>query len=147
VLEHGVYMCPAEGGAYSHDRCRFFGMYRNKRVECVAEIEGVVDVDLSVDEAKVLWNNTGIKLAELTSRAKATVKKSRPDHGPTRVFLLGPLEETDFRKDTPGGMQGSKRYFEVGHLNPTTASALAMQLRGKTWTAFGPPVGDVPPIQ
>lgn len=40
-----AYTCPAASGAYNHARCKYFGMYRNKRVVCVAEIEGVVDVD------------------------------------------------------------------------------------------------------
>src|SRR5690606_7024805 len=46
ILEGNAYMCPATGGPYSHSRCRYFGMYREKRVERVAEIEAVVDVDL-----------------------------------------------------------------------------------------------------
>ena len=55
VTEGGVYMCPAQGGAYNHDRCRFFGMYRNKRVELVAEIEAVVDVDLPTSTGQIKW--------------------------------------------------------------------------------------------
>jgi hypothetical protein len=45
VIDGKVYMCPASGGVYSHARCKFFGMYRNKRVERVALIEAVVDID------------------------------------------------------------------------------------------------------
>jgi len=58
ILNGNVYICPAEGGAYSHGRAKYFGMYRKKRVEKVALIEAVVDV-YSNKEARILWNNHG----------------------------------------------------------------------------------------
>ena len=136
VLEHNVYMCPASGGAYSHSRCRFFGMYRNKRVECVAHIEGVVEVDRATEETRLLWNNGPATDDDLKHRAREIAKIRQTHLALTRVFLLGPLTETDFIKDTPGGMYGSKQYFNVGTLRTQNAQELADQLRGKTWTAF-----------
>jgi hypothetical protein len=49
VREGRVYLCPTSGGNYSHARCKYFGLYSEKRVECVAEIRAVVDVE---DEAE-----------------------------------------------------------------------------------------------
>lgn len=53
---------------------------------------------------------------------------------PICVFLLGQLYETEFRKDSPGGMQASKQYFDVGPFNVADVKALAEALRGKTWS-------------
>lgn len=52
IQEHNVYMCPVAGGAYNHSRCRYFGMYGNKRVGKVALIRALVDVH-SDDTAQV----------------------------------------------------------------------------------------------
>lgn len=135
VLVGGVYMCPATGGAYNHSRCKYFGMYRQKRVERVALIEAVVDVELGSDE-NLKWSNVERESKQLCELARKKVAELRPDEGPTRVFLLGPLYETDFKKDSPGGMQTSKRYFDVSGLQAKTAEQLAVALRGKQWSEF-----------
>ena len=55
-----------------------------------------------------------------------------------QIFLLGKSAETDFRKDTPGGLFGNHFYFldiaralEVGN-----AESLALALNGKSWSQF-----------
>jgi hypothetical protein len=133
VVDHGVYMCPARDGAYSHRRCKYFGMYREKRVERVAVIEAVVDVDLA-GETLLKWNNSGRPKSEFLSLARSKVKELRPDEGPTRVFLLGEPFETDFKKDSPGGMQASKRYFDISASAASNAQELADWLRGRRWS-------------
>lgn len=135
ILVGKVYMCPATGGAYSHARCKYFGMYRQKRVERVALIEAVVDVELGVDE-KLKWSNVDRNAADLCKVARKKVEDLRSEAGPTRVFILGPQFETDFRKDSPGGMMSSKRYFDVSALQATSAEQLAEELAGKSWSAF-----------
>ena len=52
---------------------------------------------------------------------------------PTRVFLLGSRFETDFAKDSSGGMWGTKKYFDVAGLEPRSAQDLAEKLRGMAW--------------
>lgn len=135
ILVGGVYMCPATGGAYNHSRCKYFGMYRQKRVERVALIEAVVDVELGVDE-NLKWSNVDREPKQLCELARKKVTELRPDEGPTRIFVLGPLYETDFQKDSPGGMMGSKRYFDISGLQVKTAEQLADALKGKQWSAF-----------
>lgn len=135
VIDGGVYMCPATGGAYNHSRCKYFGMYRQKRVERVALIEAVVDVELGVD-ANLKWSNIERDAKQLTELARKKVEELRPDEGPTRIFLLGPLYETDFQKDSPGGMLASKRYFDISRLQIKTAEQLAEALKGKKWSEF-----------
>jgi hypothetical protein len=135
VLVGRVYMCPATSGAYSHIRCKFFGMYREKRIERVALIEAVVDVE-AADLAKVKWQNVSRAKEELKKLAMTKVHDLRPGVFPTRVFLLGPLYETDCRKDSPGGMYNSKRYFDVSWLQVKDAEQLANRLKEIPWSKF-----------
>jgi hypothetical protein len=137
VTVGGVYMCPAQSGSYEHSRARYFGMYRNKQVERVAEIEAVIDVDLAaVDPTSLKWNNLGTNINTFTHRAIAKVQEWRPNEGPTRIFLLGPLFPTSFLKDSRGGMRGSKQYFDIANLDVTDASQLATALHNRRWSEF-----------
>lgn len=136
VLEAQAYLCPASGGAYSHKRCKFFGMYRKKRVERIAEIRAVVDVEAK-DVASVKWANVPDDKSALESEAAMVVAERRPGKYPTRVFLLGDLFKTNFAKDRPGGMMGSKQYFSVFSLEPEDARDLARKLDGKKWSELG----------
>lgn len=133
VLVGNVYMCPATGGSYSHARSKYFGMYRNKKVEKVALIEAVVDVEEDT-VATVKWKNIEASAEALQKRAGQRIRELHPNEYPMRVFLLGPLNDTSFRKDTYGGMQSSKQYFDVSSLSVTDAADLANKLRGKTWS-------------
>jgi hypothetical protein len=132
VIDGNVYLCPATGGNYNHSRSKFFGMYRNKRVERVAVIEAVVDLE-SPDTARLRWKNTKGHDADFISLARAKHGKWRAGDYPTRVFLLSPLEETAFQKTSKGGMQQSRRYFDVGALAATDAKDLATKLRDRPW--------------
>lgn len=135
VTEGGVYLCPGTGGSYNHSRCKYFGMYREKRVENIALIRAVVEVP-TITKPALRWKNTDEPDAELLSIAVAAVKKFRPDECPLRVIILGKTYETTFDKDTKGGMMGSKQYFEIGFLNIETAEELAKALNGKTWSNY-----------
>lgn len=128
LYEGGVYICPASGAPYSHQRSQYFGMYRKKRIEKVAMIRAVVDIN-SPDEALVRWKNTQEQDHDLLAEAQSKRNQYRPDEMPARVFLLGPLCDTDCRKESPGGMMQSKRYFDIGGLGSHTAEELANALR------------------
>ncbi len=127
-----VYLCPATGGAYNHRRSNFFGLYKAKRVSHVAAIRTVIDVNSST-EHRTLWINEDGPEAPLVKLAREKLEKWRPGAFPARVFLLGELHETDFQKDTPGGMLGSKLYFWV---KADTAQELATQLTGQKWSEW-----------
>ena len=108
-------------------------MYRNKRIEQVALIEAVVDVE-AVGIATVKWQHVQRTKDELKKLAEGKIQKLRPGDFPKRVFLLGPLYSTDCFKDSTGGMQNSKQYFNVGPLEVKDAEHLARLLSGKTWS-------------
>ncbi len=135
VIRHQTYLCPAEGGSYSHSRCKYFGMYKNKRVEKIAEIRAVIDIKAD-GKAELLWKNTNEKKSDLLEDAKNRAMSLRPAERPLRVFILGELYDTNFIKDTPGGMLGSKQYFEIGRLGAEDAVSLAEELRNKFWSDF-----------
>jgi hypothetical protein len=74
-------MCPATGGAYNHQRCKYFGMYRNKRIERVALVEAVVDVE-AAGKATVKWQNVPRSKDELKTLAEAKVQQLRREDFP-----------------------------------------------------------------
>jgi hypothetical protein len=109
-------------------------MYRKRHIEQVALIEAVVDVE-AVGNATVKWQNEQLtKEGELKKLAQEKIQKLQPDDFPKRVFLLGPLYGTNCFKDSTGGMQNSKLYFNVGPLEVKDAEHLAQALSGKTWS-------------
>lgn len=135
--DYNVYICPATGGSYSHKRCRYFGAYNNKHAQVVAEILGVVDLDSQdPEEADIRWNNSdSLSDEELAAEAVGRKYASRPNRTENaRVFVLGELYDTAFKKDSKGGMIGSKRYFDVEELNVDTAAELADALDGMGWS-------------
>ncbi|MBE9114669.1 hypothetical protein IQ249_02045 [Lusitaniella coriacea LEGE 07157] len=135
VLHHKVYTCPAKSGSYSHRRSLYFGTYRNKCVERVAQIEAVVDIE-SEDEASLVWKNDSRPKNELEKIALERFQRTGVSEYPMRVFILGDLFPTHFIKVSSGGMQGSKQYFDIGKLDVIDAEDLAKKLEGKTWENY-----------
>jgi len=133
VTSANAYFGLTRGGAYSHKRCKYFGMYKNKRVEKVADIQAVIDVE-SDNTAQILWKNVDINDDEILERAVKLNNKYRPkvDVG-IKVILLGELHDTDFKKTTKGGMFHHKLYFDIRTLEVGNAKELAEALNGKTW--------------
>ena len=134
VVRHKIYTCPAQGGQYNHQRSLYFGTYRNKCVEQIARIEAVVDLE-SESEAKLVWKND-----DLVNDSIQTAIERRQKLGdswyPVRIFVLGDFFQTNFIKGTPGGMFGSKKYFDIKMLKIDDANDLATKLKGKTWKDY-----------
>lgn len=137
VIEDRIYMCPATGGAYSHKRSRYFGMYKDKAAQYVAEIQAVVDLR-DDEDPQFKWKNRDVEDEALLERARsARARRRGADESATRVFLLGKLHDTDFQKRTEGGMIGSKQYFDISELDVQDAEELAEAVRGEPWSALG----------
>jgi hypothetical protein len=132
VTEGGVYICPATSGQYQHARAKYFGMYQGKAVRRLAHIDAVVRFD-SEGVATLQWKNDETA-SDQQLLARAAERRAALRMGAAvRVFLLGQLFATDFKKTTSGGLRGNKLYFDVAELAPTDAEDLAAQLRGKSW--------------
>ncbi|GAA4358843.1 hypothetical protein GCM10023185_24850 [Hymenobacter saemangeumensis] len=146
-VNNEVYACPAKGGAYSHKRSEFMGMYWGKAVKRVGRILGVVDVHPANSALDcVRWNNADpavldnpALIKEAQKRLQACFpKEAKAFHmTPHRVFVLDELTETDFRKTSSGGMFTSKMYFNVDRYHPTSTANLAETLSTKTWAEYG----------
>ena len=132
VIQHKIYTCPARGGQYNHRRSLYFGAYRKKRVEQIAQIKAVVDLD-SEDEYTLVWKNDSQENDDLIKIAVARRKDTGDSWYPVRVFVLSDLYPTDFIKASSGGMLGSKQYFDIRKLKVVDEQDLATQLSGKTW--------------
>ena len=137
---HDVYICPAQGGSYSHKRCRYFGAYENKQARYIAEIAGVVDVSPGHDgETEVLWNNRRdlYEDKQLAKEARRRKMAARPNISyDARTFVLEDITPSSFRKTTKGGMISSKRYFDISDAEPESAPDLAKKLSGEVWADF-----------
>lgn len=76
VFADEVYFCPVEGSSYTHRQCKYFGVYFQKRVGAVGEIEAVVDV-YAEDEAETYWVNGVQGDEEYIKKAKEKVDEFR----------------------------------------------------------------------
>jgi hypothetical protein len=142
----GAYMCPNTGGPYSHVRARFLGSYQSKMVPSVHEIDALVACSAEGKEFELVWKNKDETDIALRDRGRAMIKKINIEaHSETlknqglQIFLLGEGAETQFTKDSSGGLLGSHLYFwDIARkLEAETASALAEKLNGRKWSEFG----------
>src|SRR5690606_12315812 len=137
-IEQGVYMCPDTGGAYSHRRAKYFGPYSSKKVADIFEINAIVVIEKNLGEAKIKWKNKNIKDETLIEQAKQKLQnwQWRIDENksvPLQVFLLDNRQETNFVKETSGGMLQSKKYLWDIATDCENSQELAEKLRDKNW--------------
>ena len=134
VLEGNAYFCPSSGGAYSHKRAKFFGAYADREVCYIAEIKGVVVKDKEQEYVK--YNNTKQSDQELIEEANVAINKF-PDevegsktYG-IQVFILDKLTKVNYKKETKGGVQWSKKYEEYEEIK--NIEQLYNLINNKTW--------------
>ena len=136
VLNEKIYACPAEGRPYSHRRAKYFGVYYNKKVHLLFQIDGVAIVEENCRKIKLKYNNTLDDDSSLVKRAKVFVKENRNEEIKNRslqVFLLSNEERVSFIKDSDGGMYGSKIYFDI---ECNDVKDLAVKINGRKWSSF-----------
>jgi len=137
VVEHEFYICPDTGGSYAHRRAKYLGTYSNKVVSWVFEVKAVVHVSVEASDHNVKWklpnlNETDAQLIQQAVEKATELNRS----GEVQVFLLRNGAETHFRKDSHGGLIGSKTYFNDIARNCSDAQALAGQLSGRAWSEY-----------
>jgi len=134
ILTERVYICPAVGTAFKFHPCRYFGVYHDKKVSHVINIEAVIDVQ-SDDTTSIRWINGGGREIDYRQRAVDAANRLRPKaEFPVQVFILGYPQTADFKKDSKGGMLGSKVYRDVTSVGVKTAGDLARKLMDKKWS-------------
>lgn len=156
VKELKMYACGTSGIAYTFKEFKYFGMYKDKNVSRIYEVLAVVDIEPTenIEKAtgKVYWKNVDeddevlikeiinrlnnkntLKLKELTKERKNQIKDFE-----NRIFLLHETNfaETNFTKDSHGGMYGVKKYFNNIALGCKDVHELAQKLYDKKWSEF-----------
>lgn len=138
-IASGFYICPATGGTYSHKRARYFGPYKNKQVSAIHEVNAVVVVAQNKESVEIKWNNSARPDSEIYAEAHLIIKKwddwriEENKRVPLQIFILGGGIKTNFVKNSPGGMMGSKKYFWDIARNVSDAEELAANLSGTNW--------------
>jgi hypothetical protein len=146
-IEAGIYICPEAGGAYSHCRAKYFGAYSSKSVKEIYEIKAVIVVGKDLGETKdsremtVKWNNVKETEKYLIEEAKSKLKnlQRRIDENkstPLQIFLLDKKANTNFIKDSSGGMLNPKKYFWDIAKDLSNSEELAEKLKDKKWSDF-----------
>lgn len=144
VIKHNVYMCPNTMGVRSHQRSKYFGPYKNKCVSKIFEIRANVVIEKGLGEGEIKFNNSGENANYLIEEAKNKIKliEWRIDENKStdlQVFLLDNGFDTNFVKDSKGGLFGTKKYFYDIAKNPNSENSeqLAKNLMDKKWSSFG----------
>lgn len=140
-IREGVYMCPDTGGPYSHRRAKYFGPYANKKVNKIFEIKALVVIEKDLGEGKIKWKDTDESNKSLIKEAKEKLQKwkwriEENNTVPTQVFLLHKGEETNFIKESSGGMMQSKKYFWDIATDCKNSKELAEKLKNRNWGDF-----------
>ena len=140
-INQGVYMCPDSGGAYSHRRAKYFGPYASKQVTDIFEIKAIVVIEKNLGEAKIKWKNDNSNNETIIEEARTKLQMwqwriNENQSIPLQVFLLDKREQTNFRKETSGGMLQSKKYFWDIATNCKTSKELADKLLNRHWGDF-----------
>ncbi len=132
--KYGIYYHGSDRGYTKH---RYLGIYANKSVRYIWEIESVFDVTWDgSDLTKQLVSGTDTN--KYDERIIGVIEESKSvcgyytDEG--HRFFCGEPVETNFRKVSPGGIQGA-RLFNLKELigEPTSVQIAAKMLSQLTW--------------
>ncbi len=135
-----LYYCPMERTVR---KAKYLGIYANRSVQAIGQVAKIVACNVNVDdetmtvvdETQHLTDNE--KLRILGACREALTRDWDISAG-YRFFLCDELEETDFRKITPGGIMG-QRYIDLNNILgqnipiPTDVCELAQLLGQHTW--------------
>lgn len=134
-LRHAMYFQPVERGYRPH---AFVGIYNNKSVRALLEIDSVFDVTLTGDQLErtcVAGRNTD----EYDERLRAMIAEAQVECNyeiatEHRFFCARQATPTDYRKDSPGGIMGA-RFVNLRSVigNFDDVGAAARLLAAKSW--------------
>ncbi len=132
-----LYYCPSDR---PFRRAQFLGIYANRNVRAIGKIAKVADceIDLAASDVKVLHN---VPLDATEKSRVIEAARLAPTHEwdittGHRFYLCDEWQTTNYRKTSPGGIQGARmldlrKAFQQGL--PTTLSEIAHGLTRATW--------------
>lgn len=136
VINRKLYLCPEAKGAYKHARSKYFGIYENKNVNCIAEIKAVCMYDSKAKKnISISWFDSDNYKEEDIIKEATEKSKYCWDDG-VQMFLLSDFKENiNFNKDSRGGMFGSKIYFNFDE-KVKDINDLETLIKNKKWSNF-----------
>ncbi|MDR0483725.1 MAG: hypothetical protein LBH40_00395 [Alphaproteobacteria bacterium] len=143
--KHMAYGCPNIGGRYAHNRrAKYIGLYKNKAVNYIAEIDAVVKANrFNMDTKEIVdWevkykNNDSLTEENLKSKAKELLfnsdfyRNANNEEGSLLILFSNPREDLNFQKPTKGGLFGYK-YIEIKE-TVKDIDELVLKIKGKKW--------------
>jgi hypothetical protein len=141
-MQFRLYYCPV---ARTVRKAKCLGVYANRSVRGIGQVVKIVACNINVDdntvtttdEAQQLTPDEKLRIVEACQEARKRDWDLTTGH---KFFLCDQLEETDFRKRTPGGIMG-QRYIDfqnnvstpIGGPIPNDIHGLAQLLREREW--------------
>lgn len=121
---------------------KYIGLYKEKSIKAIGEIEAIVARDIQDGKAKIKVIQ-GQMPSDGMKRITDAIKKGSEKHGykiqdePHIFFLVKKFYPTDFKKVSSGGAFGSKRFDLCEILGvqslPKDVKKIADKLKGKVW--------------
>jgi len=131
---HGIYFQPSDRGYTSH---AFIGIYNQKSVRAILEVKSVFEVELAGDNLKKeLVQGEDTNAYDDSIRGIIADAKVHCDYdieGGHR-FFCGKMVPTDYKKVSPGGIQGA-RFVNLKEVLQSCENVedIASKLRQETW--------------
>jgi hypothetical protein len=132
--QFGVYFHPSDRGYTSHS---YVGIYTNKAVRTIWSLDAVFDAEVKDGQlAKTLVQ--GRDTDEYDQNIVAIIAAAKTDCGydveTGHRFFCGKPEDTEFRKTSPGGIQGARFENLREHIGEfEDVATVAQKLRDSTW--------------
>ena len=135
--KYGIYFHPADRGYTKH---RFVGIYKNKTVSAIWEIDSIFDVEYSGDNLKKTLIE-GRETDDYDEKLIGIIEKAEEKLGwditnGTRFFCGKPME-TNYVKSSYGGIQGARfvnlREVVGNDFDTLDIREIAQVLRGEQW--------------
>jgi hypothetical protein len=137
-LEFKLYYCPT---TWTRRKTRYLGVYANKAVRAIGRVAKIVASDVNLEKKKVTVQDGVAHLTVDEEKRILGATKNAKEHGwdvstGHKFYLCDRLSETEFRKESPGGIQGH-RYLDLreflGPDIPDDEKQLASRLRECAW--------------
>ncbi|GAA0469425.1 hypothetical protein [Alkalibacillus silvisoli] len=139
--QYNLYFNPKSRG---YQNSKYIGLYKNKAVRAIGEPTTIVDTryDPEADELEIISVINGHITEEMKERIKAVNLEAKEQYGypateERRFFFVDQFYETNYRKQSKGGLPGT-RYIDLGEFGDEydtdmTAEQIAELLEGKEW--------------
>lgn len=132
--KHGIYFHPSDRGYTQH---AFVGIYANKTVQAILEVENVFDVEVTngrLEKTLIQGEATDKYDTRLQEIIKDAKELCGYEIASGHRFFCGAVIDTDFRKSSFGGIQGARFINLRGLLGSfTDTNDIALRLRKLEW--------------